>query len=50
VLYDYGKYRVRARLYVVGTRLYQVSATGPMAEVENPIAGKFLASFEVTGR
>jgi hypothetical protein len=48
VLYDYGKHRVRARLYVVGNRLYQVSATGSKTEVDGKLAGKFLASFEVT--
>jgi hypothetical protein len=48
VVYDYGKYRVRARLFWVGTRLYQVTATGDDDEVGSELANKFLASFRVT--
>jgi hypothetical protein len=48
VQYDHGKYHTRTRLYLVGTRLYQVTATGKKDAVESDLAGKFLVSFEVT--
>jgi hypothetical protein len=50
VHYDYGKYHVRARLFLVGTRLYQVTATGKKDEVEGRLADKFLASFQLIPR
>jgi hypothetical protein len=47
VLYDHKKHRVRARMFYVGTRLYQVMATGSKTEVESRLVDKFLASFEM---
>lgn len=50
VQFNYGKYHVRSRLFLVGTRLYQVTATGKGDDVEGEVAKKFFASFEVLGR
>jgi hypothetical protein len=48
VQFDHGKYHTRTRLFLVGTRLYQVTATGKKEDVESRFAGEFLVSFEVT--
>jgi hypothetical protein len=48
IQFDHGRYHTRTRLYLVGTRLYQVTATGKKDDVEGDFAGKFLVSFEVT--
>lgn len=47
VHYDHGKSQTRTRLYVVGMRLFQVTATGKKDEVGSRIAALFLSSFEL---
>src|SRR5262249_46059582 len=39
---------LRARIYVVGTRLYQVMATGTKSWADSPDVTKFLDSFALT--
>ena len=44
---DAGRNAVRANVYLVGSRLYQVMVTGPRDAIDHPAVGEFLASFEV---
>lgn len=46
-VYDHHKYVARTRLFLVGTRLYQVNAIGPRREVFSKTAEEFLLSFDV---
>jgi hypothetical protein len=43
-----GRNTVRARLFLSGTRLYQVMVTGSKNAVNGPTADEFLRSFELT--
>jgi hypothetical protein len=47
VLILQGKYATRTRLVLDGTRLYQITATGPQDQVESKLAGQFLQSFAI---
>lgn len=47
VTIDHGKYHTRTRLFLDGTRLYQVTATGTEKAVTGAAAERFLMSFEV---
>lgn len=44
---DAGKNAIRAKILLVGTRLYQVMVTGPRESMDDPSVGEFLDSFEV---
>ena len=48
VTVEYGKLRIRTRLLLIDSILYQVSVTGTEKALANPLAGKFLSSFELT--
>jgi hypothetical protein len=43
---NHGKYHTRTRLFLVGSRLYQVTATGAEKAVLGKAAEQFLRSFE----
>jgi hypothetical protein len=49
VVVEFGKNQVRSRVLIHGATLYQISVTGTKDKITGPTAGKFLASFELTG-
>jgi hypothetical protein len=46
--WDHGKTLARTRLFLAGTRLYQVTASGPKDAVQSKAAEVFILSFEPT--
>jgi hypothetical protein len=48
VTVEFGKTQIRTRIALHGLTLYQVSVTGKKDAVNNEVAKKFIAAFEVT--